>query len=97
MTNFAPGDYSIVPEISTFSPTDLSETEASRFIDSFKSDLQPFAEFVQLKTPGDVSIRHLPPEYADLIMRAAGDTPVPFERAGSVGTPPAVHSIVKPE
>jgi len=97
MTNFAPGDYSIVPEISTFSPTDLSETEASRFITSFKTDLQPFAEFVLLKTPGEVNIRHLPPEYFDLIIHTAEDIPVPFESAGSVEVPPAAHSAEKPE
>lgn len=97
MTNFAPGNYFIVPEISTFSPADLSDAEASRFIGSFKADLRPFAEFVLLKTPGDVSIRHLPPEYVDLIFHAAEDTPLPFESAGSAKAPPAAPAVEKPE
>ncbi|HYQ47435.1 MAG TPA: hypothetical protein VEP69_00090 [Thermodesulfovibrionales bacterium] len=76
MTNFAPGSYSLVPEVSTFSPADLSEKDASRLIDSFKSDLQPFTDFVLLKTPGDVSIRHLSPEYLDAIIHTTEDAPV---------------------
>jgi hypothetical protein len=101
MTTFAPGNYSLIPEISTFSPADLSDTEASRFIDSFKADLKPLAEFVLLNTPGDVSIRHLPPEYLDPIIRATEDASLPETTPDSAGAPGArpcrTGSVEKPE
>ena len=77
VTNFAiSGTYSIVPELSTFSPEDVSEKMASQFLEDLKINLQSCAEYVLLKTPGNVTVQHLPTYYRDSIIQASEGTPL---------------------
>ena len=80
VTGFAAADrYYIVPELSTFSPEDLSEEAASGFIENSRLNLQACTAFVRLRMQGDIRIRHLSPHYRDFIQQkdTAGTGTVP--------------------
>ena len=77
ITNFAiSGTYSIVPELSTFSPEDVSEKMASQFLENLQINLQSSAEYVLLKTPGNVTVQHLPAYYRDSIFQVSEGDPL---------------------
>lgn len=75
MTNFTAADrYYIVPELSTFSPEDISEETAAGFIENSRLNVQACAAYVKFRMQGNVRIRHLSPQYRDFILQkdAAG-------------------------
>jgi len=85
MTSFAAADqYYIVPELSTFSPEDISEEEASGFFENSRLNLQACTAVVRLRTQGDVRIRHLSPHYRDVIQQKdAAGTPAKVTAEGN--------------
>jgi len=101
VTNFEfAGTYYLVPELSTFSPEDISEKTASGFIGNFKLNPQSRDEFVLLHTPGDVNIQHLPPQYTDTVLQKdtgspGGEPPVPVEYNIQLSSP-ALTPLRKP-
>lgn len=59
----ATGNYFIVPEISIFSPEDLSEKKAESLSDGEKINFQAASEFIISRTFGNVNLQHLSRRY----------------------------------
>ncbi|MBI5634727.1 MAG: hypothetical protein HZA15_14755 [Nitrospirae bacterium] len=64
-------NYFIVPELSTFSPEDITENTARSFIDNGRIDLKASSEFVLNKTPSDTNLQHLPPHFINSVINVA--------------------------
>ena len=64
-------NYFIVPELSTFSPDDITESTASGFIENDRINLKASSEFVLQKTPGDTNLQHLPPQLIYTVINVA--------------------------
>jgi len=64
----ATGNYFIVPEISIFSPEDLSEKKAESFSDGEKINFQAASEFIISRTFGNVNLQHLSRRYMNALL-----------------------------
>ncbi len=64
-------NYFIVPELSTFSPEDVTEITASSFIENDQINLKASSEFVLNKTPSTTNLQHLPPQFINNVLNVA--------------------------
>ncbi len=64
--------YCIVPELSSFSPEDITETAAGGFLEDERLDLKASSAFVLSKTPGNTNIQHLPAQFVNAVLNVAG-------------------------
>ncbi len=107
ITSFAlSGTYAIVPEISTFSPEDVSEMMASRFLDDSANSLQLHADFVLQKTTGNVHVQHLPLYFRAAVLKLPDDmeradrtqqTPEGKDVPPSIAAPAQKSMVTAPE
>jgi len=64
-------NYFIVPELSIFSPEDITESTALGFFENDRIDLQASSEFILNKTPGNTNLQHLPPQFINTVINVA--------------------------
>ncbi len=64
-------NYFIVPEISTFSPEDVTENTASGFFENDQINLKTSSEFILNKTPSNTNLQHLPPQFINTVINVA--------------------------
>jgi len=64
-------NYFIVPELSTFSPEDITENAARSLIENDRINLKASSEFVLNKTPSDTNLQHLPPQFINNVINVA--------------------------
>ncbi|MBI5076205.1 MAG: hypothetical protein HZB62_13705 [Nitrospirae bacterium] len=64
-------NYFIVPEISTFSPEDITESTAGRFFENDQINLMASSEFILNKTPSNTNLQHLPPQFLNTVINVA--------------------------
>lgn len=63
--------YFIVPELSTFSPDDVTEATAGSFFENDRINLKTCSEFVLNKTPSNTNLQHLPPQFINTVINVA--------------------------
>lgn len=64
-------NYFIVPEISTFSPEDVTEIAANGFFENDQINLKASSEFILNKTPSNTNLQHLPPQFINTVINIA--------------------------
>ncbi|MEW6108832.1 MAG: hypothetical protein AB1632_06670 [Nitrospirota bacterium] len=77
-------NYFIVPEISSFSPADISEKAAPKFLDDEKINLQAASQYVLSKTAGITNLQHLSSAYADTVLSISLADPAEENGVGDV-------------
>jgi hypothetical protein len=68
---FPSDDYFIVPEISTFSPSDISSGKAAHFLDGEEINLTSASEFIISKTSSRVQLQHLSSQQFDSVVNSS--------------------------
>lgn len=72
VTDYSVGiSYFIVPELSTFSPEDITENTAPGFIENDRINLRASSEFVLNKNPSNTNIQHLPSQFINTVINVA--------------------------
>jgi len=64
-------NYFIVPELSTFSPEDITEDTAGSFIENDQINLKASSEFVLNKAQSSTNLQHLPPQFINTVLNVA--------------------------
>lgn len=82
--------YFIVPELSTFSPDDVTETTAGSFFENDQINLKACSEFVLNKTPSNTNLQHLPLQFINTVLSIATtknrDTGLPDNKEPQLNT-----------
>jgi hypothetical protein len=64
-------NYFIVPELSTFSPEDITESTALGFFENDRINLKTSSEFILTKTQSNTNLQHLPPQFINTVINVA--------------------------
>jgi hypothetical protein len=78
------GQYYLVPELSTFSPDDITEKAAKKFLAGERIDIQSSSEYVLARTPGNTNIQHLSRLLLDNVLNISQQTEGQEQAAGNL-------------